>query len=154
MKREVLTRDYIYARSMPVPESGCWLWLPSWEQDGYGRLKASQQVWLAHRASWFAFNGPIPDGMDVLHRCDVRACVNPAHLFLGTNLDNVRDRMAKGRSCRGSRRANAKLTEDAIPGIRAAVAEGMSVAGVARDLGVDRSVVSRICSGRVWKHAV
>lgn len=79
------------------PNCGCWLWNGSSLERGYGRFRGS----LAHRVSWVLHNGPIPDGMHVCHRCDVTACVNPAHLFLGTALDNIRDMHAKGRDRNG-----------------------------------------------------
>ncbi len=78
---------------------GCWLWTASVNHAGYGRvgLEDSREVDLAHRASWRAFRGQIPKGLYVLHRCDTPACINPFHLWLGTQLDNVRDMIAKGR---------------------------------------------------------
>ena len=78
--------------------SSCWNWLASKDRDGYGRIKISGRTFQAHRASWDIHNGSIPEGMSVLHHCDNPSCVNPFHLFLGTALDNVRDRDAKGRN--------------------------------------------------------
>ena len=80
--------------------SGCWIWEGTRERKGYGRLgrgHSSGQL-LAHRASYELFVGPIPDGMMVLHRCDIPSCVNPEHLFIGTAADNARDEVAKGRN--------------------------------------------------------
>jgi len=84
--------------------SGCWLWGGSRTQYGYGQFGASmttgpsnQRKVLVHRYSWELVNGPVPNGLSVLHRCDVRNCVNPAHLFLGTAKTNAQDRVAKGR---------------------------------------------------------
>lgn len=89
--------DIIEQRSMPVTESGCWFWLASKTKQGYGDFRIGGKHMLAHRASYEAFNGPIPDSLHVLHRCDVRCCVNPAHLFVGTNNDNINDSMIKNR---------------------------------------------------------
>ena len=84
--------------------SECWLWLGGISSTGYGSIKRSGGARItAHRASWELHRGPVPDGLWVLHRCDVRRCVNPAHLFLGTRLDNIRDMDAKGRRSVGFR---------------------------------------------------
>lgn len=79
---------------------GCWEWKANRDRGGYGRMTVAgtpRKIDSAHRVAWQLTNGPIPDGLWVLHRCDNRGCVNPAHLFLGTRTDNVRDMMAKGR---------------------------------------------------------
>ena len=76
----------------------CWEWLAGKDKDGYGKIKIRGKTLQAHRVSWGIHNGPIPEGIGVLHRCDNPSCVNPLHLFLGTTLDNMRDRDAKGRN--------------------------------------------------------
>src|SRR5574343_697551 len=75
----------------------CWLWTGALSEKGYGLCSASGELWRAHRLAWHHFNGPIPTGMHVLHRCDRPPCVNPEHLFLGTDTDNLKDCYAKGR---------------------------------------------------------
>ncbi len=81
----------------PEPNTGCWLWLGRRDDEGYGRFKANG-VRLAHREFYLHHRGAIPDGHDVLHRCDTPACVNPNHLFTGTHADNMRDMIKKGRA--------------------------------------------------------
>lgn len=88
-----------------IPFVTCWLWSGATFPNGYGATSGGEQ--LAHRASWRHYNGPIPKGMQVLHRCDVPACVNPEHLFLGTAADNHKDKVAKGRQARGAQHSEA-----------------------------------------------
>lgn len=85
------------SKFIPEPNSGCFIWIGAASELGYGRFRFNGTVQGAHRVSWQLANGPIPDGMHVLHRCDVPSCVRPEHLFIGTDLDNVRDMHAKGR---------------------------------------------------------
>lgn len=85
-------------RSVPEPNTGCWLWMLSVNDDGYGTTAIGRTGVLAHRAAFqFSAGTLIPDGMNVLHRCDTPSCVNPDHLFLGTHTDNMRDMVRKGR---------------------------------------------------------
>lgn len=79
-------------------QSGCWEWVGGKNQDGYGKFWVVSRSHGAHRVSWVIHNGQIPKGIQVLHKCDNPPCVNPSHLFSGSNLDNVSDRVAKGRS--------------------------------------------------------
>jgi hypothetical protein len=99
-------KDRIESRSIPEPNSGCWIWLGSIDHWGYGQIRicrADQQALglkgtqAAHRMSWVCYRGDIPDGLCVLHSCDNTVCVNPEHLWLGTLKDNSRDMVAKGR---------------------------------------------------------
>lgn len=91
-------------RSVRDARTGCVLWTGTRNSDGYGHLTVRNRTLFAHRAAWSAAHGPIPDGMVVCHRCDVRCCINPEHLFLGTHRQNMADRAAKLRQ-RKPRRA-------------------------------------------------
>jgi hypothetical protein len=95
-------------------ESACWLWRGSLGPTGYGRIAHWNKKWVAHRASYTIFKGPIPKGMYVLHNCHVRNCVNPEHLKLGTQQDNMEDMIALNRqvNLRGGEHGDATLTDE------------------------------------------
>jgi hypothetical protein len=146
--------------------TGCLLWQRSKNQDGYGRITVNQRLESAHRISWALFNGPIPPGMQVLHKCDVPSCVNVEHLFLGTVADNIHDAMRKGRHfpvsgtkvknrARGSRSGMAKLTEQAVSEIRRAYQEDGSfgrIEALGREFGVSGTVIASVIRRRTWTH--
>lgn len=132
-----------------VTETGCWIWLGGVFNNGYPRFKARGRDWRAHRWSYSTFVGPIPDGMNVCHRCDEPLCVNPQHLWLGTHADNHKDRNMKGRQACGSRNGKAKLTEAAVRRIRN---DYRSSTVLAREYGVDPSVICAIRRRAAWKH--
>lgn len=115
-------RENLAARFMdkviPVPEAGCWLWAGSTTKAGYGRFQVGRRPREAHRVSWELFVGDIGN-YHVLHKCDVRSCVNPSHLFLGTHEDNMLDMAAKGRCVSGERHPKAKLKSQDVAEIRA-----------------------------------
>lgn len=102
--------DRLFRAVFTTTKGACWEWALSKDRVGYGRLKVQEgsrslfRHTSAHRYAYEIWVGPIPDGACVLHRCDNRACINPEHLFLGTQQDNMRDMHAKGRGPRGYRR--------------------------------------------------
>ncbi len=97
VKLDAALMDRFSAKVAPEPNTGCWLWCGSPNSSGYGELKVCGRMLKAHRVSYELHIGEIPQGLHVCHHCDTPLCVNPSHLFVGTNADNVRDRMAKGR---------------------------------------------------------
>lgn len=147
----------------------CWMWTGCVSTDGYGRIKLDKPSSLnrtTHKLSWEIANGPVPDGLFVLHKCDVRRCVNPEHLFLGTQQDNVDDMLSKGRNQRGSghymaRRGGgkgednraSKLTEAQVLEIRARYKpRTVGVDVLAKDFGVSRSTVWLVIKRKLWDH--
>lgn len=92
-------------RAKRIGKHNCWLWPGHVDQNGYGKLHVGGTPKQAHRLSYEHFRGPIPQGMVVMHICDVRACVNPDHLQLGSHQDNMDDAKAKGRMSGWSRKA-------------------------------------------------
>ena len=136
---------------IPEPNTGCWLWIGHCKSNGYGQAGSRKtDDRFAHRESWRLHKGPIPNGLHVLHRCDVRCCVNPDHLFLGTPTDNMKDCSAKGRTARGEIHGCAKLTEDQILEIRKAPNTGHGTLAAA--YGVTPSNITAIKRGISWKH--
>jgi hypothetical protein len=136
-------------------DGDCWLWTASLTRGGYGQFPLRKGVIRrAHRIAWELENGPVPNGLWVLHRCDNPPCVRPSHLFLGTPKDNSADMTAKGRhnTPLGSARPAARLSEADVITIRAARANGETGAALARRYGVHRSSIYHICNRDYWKH--
>jgi hypothetical protein len=140
--------DY-YADRSGGPE-GCWPWTGALSR-GYGKLRWGSRDCRASRLAFEAANGHIPAGACVLHRCDNPRCVNPAHLFAGSHLDNMRDMARKGRSRRptGELNGSAKLTGERVLAIRAAKGTRREIAV---RFGVTPPTISRIKLGNRWGH--
>ena len=136
---------------------GCWLWTSPWKKEsGYGLFMVSRErkAVLAHRFAWELTHGSIPEGMHVLHHCDVRACVNPEHLYVGTHQDNMRDRTNRGRASHvsgaaGERHACARLTDAQVQEIRDLRAQGWLQRDLADKFGVYPSHISNIVNNKV-----
>jgi len=130
----------------------CWVWTASTRGNGYGQFWDGKKCGPAHRASWEIFFGPIPDGQDVLHKCDTRLCVNPEHLFLGTHLDNMQDMVSKGRWAHGETCGRSKRSAATIRAIRDLHAAGISQADLARNYGVTTGYINQVVKRRIWAH--
>jgi hypothetical protein len=131
--------------------SACWEWKGKRNSGGYGFMSLpGKATALMHRAAYRLFVGEIPKGMGVLHRCDNPPCINPDHLWVGTDLDNHSDMVAKGRSLKGEKHNMVKLTEDQIQTIRRLRASGHSVVALASMFGVCHQHISGIVNRKKW----
>jgi hypothetical protein len=145
----MLTPEQVLARKV-VDERGCWLYQGTLSVYGYGIYGLRAR--LVHRLAWSLTHGPIPPGMWVLHRCDVRRCFNPDHLYLGNHADNTRDMVERGRAAKGEANSKAKFTAEQVMRIRALRASGVSYHQLSRDFRVSRPALKAICTGKHWKH--
>ncbi len=139
------------------PNGGCWLWMASLTTSGYGRFligsrtDGTRMVESAPRVSWRLFQGEIPKAGQVLHRCNNRLCVNPEHLYIGTNVDNMRDIAAAG-TRKGELHLKAKLTNSIVRDIRKALENGETATVLATAYGVSTTAIHNVKSRRTWAH--
>lgn len=135
----------------PDPNGGCWLWAGRASPKGYGQFHFDGASHSAHRWAYETFVGPIAEGLLVCHKCDIPACVNPDHLFLGSNADNMADMAAKGRADRkyGARNGNAKLSPTQVRNIRR-LSGRILQKDIATQFGVSPKQISNIVRGLCW----
>ena len=138
-----------FRRSFTEAPSGCWEWTEGKEEHGYGRFCFNGCQKLAHRVSWSLHRGVLSDEDFVLHHCDNPGCVNPDHLFLGTQEDNMKDMAAKNRACKGMEKRNSKLSDSQVVEILKSTDR---VCSIAKQFGVSYSIISEIRSRKRWKH--
>ena len=149
--------DRFWAKIERRGDDECWLWPAAKTRGGYGRFCSKRHVHYTHRLSWELTHGPIPNGLFVCHHCDVRNCVNPSHLFIGTVTDNTRDMIAKGRANhtknpRGTANGASKLDPNAVRTIRSLCASGVSQYVAAARFGVTQRAVWELVHRRSWAH--
>ena len=143
-----------------VNPNGCWEWIAAKVglKLNYGKFWLNGKYGKAHRASYTMHKGEIPEGMCVLHKCDIPACVNPDHLFLGTKQDNSKDMLEKNRGGhwknppRVNKRKDSKLTEDIVRDIRARCGAGESQGTVAKLYKIGQPTVHKIVHKQRWAH--
>jgi hypothetical protein len=127
----------------------CWLWKGGLFNTGYGAFRYNGNTRQAHRFAAEIQFGTIPRGMAVCHKCDVRACVNPEHLFLGTNSDNMADAARKGRMARGERVYRSRLTAEDVVAIRKST---LTHAAIAKHYGVHGTTICHVMNRKTWRH--
>jgi hypothetical protein len=140
---------------LAVHKSGeCWLWMGATNDLGYGATKHNGNTWYAHRVSYTLFFGDIPNGMQVLHRCDTPSCVRPSHLFMGDQKANMSDMDSKGRrrSLGGDDNPNSKLTWAQVDEIRTRYVPGSGKL-LAKEFGVRQTTISKIIRRESWRKA-
>ncbi len=145
----------------------CWLWMAGRFNDGYGCVAWEGKARRAHRVAWQIANGPIAGAMLVCHRCDVALCCNPDHLFVGTQQDNMTDKVAKGRQAkglgapahlyperrpRGETHGHHTLTESIVLELRALKSRGGNLAEAARRFNIGCAAAYAAAAGRNWRH--
>lgn len=144
--------DALWEFLSPGEPDECWEWQKKLGAWGYGAVCFRGEIMPAHRASYEIHKGPIPEGLKVLHRCDNPPCCNPNHLFLGTDAENVADKVGKKRHAFGERAASAKLAEADINEIRQLHKSGFSASKIAATYKVSPSTINRIVKGKGWTH--
>jgi hypothetical protein len=136
--------DFLRFMRSVIKTESCWIWNGTRQHTGYGQFKISGKTFRAHRVSYEHFTGRIPDKLLVRHTCDTPLCVNPAHLVLGTDLDNMTDKVERGRVPRGTSHYLSKLTDAQIEEIRQLYVSGdkqFSQPALARKYGVNHTTL-------------
>lgn len=147
-------KDRFWAKVEKKGKDECWEWTACKDYQEYGVFWLAPKNKRAHRFSWTLHCGKIPDGLCVCHHCDNPSCVNPAHLFVGTTVDNTQDSVQKGRRQQGEAHANSKLTEEMVLQIRCDY-ENMikkSVYKLTGKYGVSHVTIHRIVTRKTWRH--
>jgi hypothetical protein len=148
---DIDARRASFMKKVDIQDNGCWRWNGSTIHSGYGQASVLGHRTTAHRGAYLLFVGHITDGMVVCHSCDNRWCVNPSHMWIGTQADNIEDMRRKGRSnqVKGERHASAKLAPHQVMSIRT---DHRDVAVVASDYGIAKCTVRNIQALRKWRH--
>lgn len=132
-------------------ESGCIRFTGHLDGEGYGRIMVARVKYMAHRLSYSLNNGQIPDGYVVRHKCDNPSCINPEHLEVGTQADNIADKVSRGRQARGSGAGRAILTEESVREIRSSP---LKVSELSTLYGVSVVSIRNILRRKTWQHVV
>ena len=158
--RAPLTEAQFWALGVRT-EDGCLDWPRARNNRGYGQIRRGDRCLLTHRVAWEYANGPIPDGLAILHRCDRPACYEPTHLFVGSLRDNTQDMVRKGRqwlqkaperALRGEAHWNAVLDDEKVRDIRRRRENGETLKAIADVYGIHLSSVWLIVKRKYWKH--
>ena len=158
--KEVLKRfgdkvNFVYLDDGEPDYDQCWEW-NACISGGYGRFRSKNLPALAHRLSYIMTYGDIPEDLQVLHKCDNPSCVNPTHLFLGDNSDNVKDKVSKNRQYQGSNVHFSKLNEDDVKNILIGIYEGTytNSSQIESKFDISDSIVGQLILGKIWKSTI
>jgi len=133
-----------------IPESGCWIWMSSLNPGGYGKTGIGRGSCLsAHRVSYEQKFGPIPKDKFALHTCDIKCCVNPDHIFIGNQKENMADKVHKNRQAKGEKHGRHKLTEKQAMEIKFSTNPPIDLA---KKFNCSITTIRQIKSGLYWKH--
>ena len=145
-------KERFYAKTERDPKTGCLEWTGALDQDGYGVFWIDGKTQRAHRYAFQIAHGSIGESDVLLHLCDNPKCVEPTHLSIGSQSDNLTDMKDKGRAAKGSDNANTKLTENDIPIIRRLANMGFTPTKIATRFEVDAAAIKDVLTGRTWSH--
>ena len=146
--------DRFWSKVLIVPyDRGCWEWLGFRREWGHGSISIGRgpKKIGAHVLSWILHNGPIPEGLSVLHRCDNGWCVNPSHLWIGTQLDNIRDCISKSRNALGEKQGIARLTDELVRKIRLEWPQ-LNQCALANKYGLNHGTIWKVVHRKTWRH--
>jgi hypothetical protein len=130
----------------------CWLWTGYTRKDGYGSITINYIPTFVHRVAFELWKQLIPDGFVVRHTCDIRNCINPNHLEIGTQQDNINDKVERNRQAKGITHGSVKLTEDEVREIKVLLGFGITRRKLASEYNVSKGCIDFISSGKNWKH--
>ncbi len=137
-----------------IKSEGCWIWSGCKDKKGYGQFNLKNKTMFSHRFSYELKYGKIPEKMCVCHKCDTPSCVNPDHLFLGTNKENLRDMISKGRKIvrKGVEKNNSKMNDEKVKKMRELYDNGNTVLQLSKLFQISESSTYYICKRKSWKH--
>lgn len=142
-----------FFKNVYYAENGCWIWQGAASgKNDYGYIWHNGKVMRAHRVAWILFKGSLPDNLKVCHKCDTPLCVNPDHLFLGTQKENMYDAIAKNRMPKGEGSSSAKLEIKQVKEIRKLRVEGLTLQSIANFYQISPITVFDIVHRKTWKH--
>jgi len=135
-------------------ENGCLEWKRYINKHGYGYIFVKGKSWSIHRYSYFLTYGKIPKEKWILHKCDNRKCINPNHLYLGDNAQNVKDRVSKNRSAIAEKNKASKLTIEQVKNIKILLRDGVPGLRLAKQYKMSQATIAEIKRNEIWKHVI